>query len=60
MAGTSRDLLVQPSHRFHQANASCESKEDQPTNSFTGNHSLLTKRLLLMAENTCRKGVGAT
>lgn len=36
MAGTSRDFLQQPSHRFHQANASCDSKEDQPTDILTG------------------------
>ncbi|GIJ84993.1 hypothetical protein Asppvi_003848 [Aspergillus pseudoviridinutans] len=44
MAGTSRDSLVQPSHRFHQASASCDSEEDQPTDSFTGNYSLLTRK----------------
>ncbi|KAF4243065.1 hypothetical protein CNMCM8980_000205 [Aspergillus fumigatiaffinis] len=44
MAGTFRDSLVQPSHSFHQANASCDSKENQPTDSFTGNHSLLTRK----------------
>lgn len=35
---------MQPSHRFHQASASCDSKEDQPTDSFTGNHSRLTRK----------------
>ncbi|KAH2142986.1 hypothetical protein KXV68_006358 [Aspergillus fumigatus] len=44
MAETSRDSLMQPSHRFHQASASCDSKEDQPTDSFTGNHSRLTRK----------------
>nr|KMM63840.1 hypothetical protein CPAG_00194 [Coccidioides posadasii RMSCC 3488] len=44
MTGTSRDSLVQPSHCFYQASASCNSKEDQPTDSFTGNHSLLTRK----------------
>jgi hypothetical protein len=44
MAGTSRDSLVQPSNRFHQASASCDSIEDQPTDSFTGNHSRLTRK----------------
>jgi hypothetical protein len=43
MARTSRDSLVQPSHRFHQASASYDSKEDQPTDSFTESHSLLTR-----------------
>ncbi|GFF61393.1 hypothetical protein IFM51744_10671 [Aspergillus udagawae] len=44
MAGTSRDSLVQPSHHVHQASASCDSEEDQPTDIFTGNHSLLKRK----------------
>lgn len=44
MAGTSRDSLVQPSHCFHQASASCGSQEDQPKDSFTGNHSRFTRK----------------
>jgi hypothetical protein len=44
MAATSKDSLVQPSNRFHQASASCDSIEDQPTDSFTGNHSRLTRK----------------
>ncbi|KAF7136892.1 hypothetical protein CNMCM5793_006507 [Aspergillus hiratsukae] len=44
MAGTSRVSLVQPSHRVQQAGASCDSEEDQPTDSFTGNYSLFTRK----------------
>jgi hypothetical protein len=44
MAGSSRNSLMQQSHRFHQASASCDGKEDRPTDSFTRNDSLLTRK----------------